>query len=329
MEPFNLPTNTSVFDNFVVLTFIYKTIHDHEITTDVLYPKHLAENSSPSCPVILRYHGGGLVAGSSLYTPFFNPWYLELCHEHSAMIVSPNYRLIPESSVLEIFDDIEDHWRWMHHSLPTLLSVRAPTVHIDLSRIMTAGDSAGGYLSLHMGLSHPNEIKVVNAVYPMTGPDPTNPGGTGRSVFNIPLLPRDILERHMEQIKAREEEQQHPVVLSAETGPERLQLMFAICQWEQIGRLFPQNVDLPYLLKRLENGDRFPRGGVSVFHGRHDSVVPVQVSYDLTRKVQEVDPNLDFRLVVQDGEHGFDHQAKLHDKWLWEAVRDHIKCWLE
>lgn len=32
---------------------------------------------------------------------------------------------------------------------------------------MTAGDSAGGYLSLHLGLSHPNEIRAVTAAYPL------------------------------------------------------------------------------------------------------------------------------------------------------------------
>lgn len=217
----------------------------------------------------------------------------------------------------------------MHGSLPTLLSVQAPTLHADLDRIIAVGDSAGGYLSLHMGLSYPDKIRAVNAVYPMTGPDLFNSGGTGRSVFNIPLLPRDTLDRHIEQIKVSEKEKQSPVVVSAETGPERIQLMFAICQYEQMGRLFPQNVDRLFILKRLENGDRFPRGGVSVFHGRDDSIVPVQVSYDLMRKLQEVDPSLDFRLVVRDGEHGFDHQASLHDGWLWGAVRDHIKCWLE
>ncbi|XHF96374.1 hypothetical protein AWENTII_000011 [Aspergillus wentii] len=103
MDFFN-PLDTSRFANLNILTTTYKTVNDHEITTDVLYPKSLT--SSTPRPVLLRYHGGGFFSGSSLFPGFFNPWYIELAERYGAIIISPNYRLLPESSIEDTLEDI-------------------------------------------------------------------------------------------------------------------------------------------------------------------------------------------------------------------------------
>lgn len=105
--------------------------------------------------------------------------------------------------------------------------------------------------------------------------------------------------------------------------------MFAACQHGQLGQLFPADPIRPYPLERIHAGARFPRGGVLILHGRDDSVAPVEESYALRRKLAQIDPSLNFRLVVRDGEHGFDHLAKLHDVWLWDAIQDIIRSWLD
>jgi len=327
-------TNSSRFEKFTILTTTYKTVHNHAISVDVLYPKSLDEPSSQQLcsiprPILLRYHGGGLIAGYSLFAPFFNPWYLELAEKYSAIIVSPNYRLLPEASVLNVLEDVEDHWQWMHQSLPGFLQhQKKGNIQADLARIFTAGDSAGGYLSLQMGLSHPTEIRAVNAVYPMVNPKaPYFSNGQQRSVFNIPSLPKDTMERYLESVQRHTSP--NPVIPSAEAGIDRLRLMFALTQHAQIGQLFPTDTMIPHPLERLEAGARFPRGGVLVLHGRDDTVSPVEESCLLMSKVTEVDPSLNFRLVIRDGEHGFDHSAKLQDEWLWDAVQDVLKAWLE
>ncbi|KAL4986247.1 alpha/beta-hydrolase [Aspergillus falconensis] len=326
----------SRFDAFFIISVAYKTVHDHEITVDVLYPKSLIEPPNQHLlsvprPVLLRYHGGGLIAGYSLFPPFFSPWYLELAREYSAIIISPNYRLLPESSVLEVLEDVEDHWQWMHQSLPTLLQRETEgMVKADLSRIMTIGDSAGGYLSLQIGLSHPDKIRAVNAVYPMVNPKaPSFSSGQERAVFNLPAYPPDTLRLHLDDIRRQEAVTQKPVIVSAAADADRLRLMFATCQHGQIGQLFPAAPISPYLLERLDAGARFPRGGVLILHGRDDTVAPVEESYLLQRKLAELDPSLNFRLVVRDGEHGFDHLAKLHDVWLWDAIQDIVRSWLD
>ncbi|GFF57384.1 probable carboxylesterase 120 [Aspergillus udagawae] len=329
-------TDLSRFDAFSIISVGYKTVSGHTITVDVLYPKSLNEPSQEQLlsvprPVLLRYHGGGLIAGYSLFPPFFSPWYLELAQEHSAIIVSPNYRLLPESSVLEVLEDVEDHWQWLHQSLPILLQRETNgTVKADLSRIMTIGDSAGGYLCLQMGLNHPDEIRAVNAVYPLVNPKaPYFSSGQERPVFNLPAYPPDTLRLHLDNIKKQEAITQEPVIVSAAADADRFRLMFAACQHGQLGQLFREAPISPYLLERLKAGSRFPRGGVLILHGRDDSVAPVEESYLLQRTLAQVDPSLNFRLVVRDGEHGFDHLAKLHDDWLWDAIQDIVRSWLD
>ncbi|GLA28126.1 hypothetical protein CBS147320_8371 [Aspergillus niger] len=334
-------TDLSRFDAFSIISVGYKTVSDHTITVDVLYPKSLngptqqqqqqQQLLSVPRPVLLRYHGGGLIAGHSLFPPFFSPWYLELAQEYSAIIVSPNYRLLPESSVLDVLEDVEDHWQWMHQSLPSLLQRETNgTVKADLSRIMTIGDSAGGYLSLHMGLSHPDEIRAVNAVYPMVNPKASYfNNGQERPVLNLPAYPPDTLRLHLDSIRRQEAATQKPLIVSAAADADRFRLMFAACQHGQLGQLFPAAPNSPYLLGRLDAGAQFPRGGVLILHGRDDSVAPVEESYMLQRKLAQVDPSLNFRLVVRDGEHGFDHLAKLHDGWLWDAIQDIVRSWLD
>ena len=337
METLSLDSSDmSRFSDFTILTTTYKTVHGHEITTDILYPKTLSQafektQKTPSCPVILRYHGGGLISGYSLFAPFFNPWYLELSKEYSAIIVSPNYRLLPEATIFDILEDVEDHWNWMHKFLSQFLNEYTNgVIQPDLNRILTAGDSAGGYLSIQMGLSHPEWIRAVNAVYPLVDiKSPYFTDQTEKAIFSMPATPRDTLAHHIREVREREETTNHKVVISAPTGPERTQLMFSVSQHGLFEQFFPGDAVELYPLERLDAGAKFPRGGVLVLHGLNDSVVPVEGSYMLKDKIDELDSSLRFRLVVRDGEHGFDHSAKLHDAWLWEAAQDVIHSWLE
>ncbi|KAE8317670.1 alpha/beta-hydrolase [Aspergillus transmontanensis] len=308
-------TDLSRFEAFSIISVGYKMVSSHTITVDVLYPKSLNDPSQDYIlfvprPVLLRYHGGGLIAGYSLFPPFFSPWYLELAQEHLAIIVSPNYRL-PAGGFFAG-------------------TRKNGTVKADLSRIITIGDSVGGYLSLHMGLSHPDEIRAVNAVYAMVNPKaPYFSSGQERPVFNLPAYPPDTMGLHLGKIKRQEAITQQPVIVSAAADADRIRLMFAACQHGQLGQLFPTDPVSPYLLERIDAGARFPRSGVLMLHGRDDSVAPVEESYVLRRKLAQVDPSLNFRLVVRDGEHGFDHLAKLHDVWLWDAIQDIVRSWLD
>lgn len=206
-----LSTKTSFFYGILPILSLESLLLFTKTLVDVFYPKSLdlpfdQQLRHKPRPILLRYHGGGLAGGSSLYPPFFSPWYLELAKENLAIIVFPNYRPLLESSVMDILEDAEDHWQWTHRDMPLFLEQEtAGALQADLSRIMSVGESAGGYLSLQMGLNHASKICAVNAVYPVVDfKTPRFCNGQQKPVFNMSPFPRNYLERHMEEVKRQE-----------------------------------------------------------------------------------------------------------------------------
>src|SRR5690242_4322464 len=245
--------DNSRFANFNILTKIYKTFHGHSISVDILYSKDLDAMPNPTHqPLIIRFHGGGLVSGSSLFPPFFAPWILELAERHSAIIVSPNYRLIPESRVRDTLEDIEDVWAWVHNSLPSILQ-KETTLLIDFNRIITTGDSAGGYLSIQLGLSHPEQIRAVTASYPVVDlEDPRFSEPLTTPVFGLPPFPKDTLAKHLSSLRAAEMTGSGKVVVSADPNLERAPLMWSIVQHGLFGQFYPRAQRDLHPLLRLE-----------------------------------------------------------------------------
>ncbi|GKT45857.1 putative carboxymethylenebutenolidase [Colletotrichum spaethianum] len=324
------PGDFSRFADFTILTTTYKIVTDNPIKTDVLIPKHLTSSSPPattkSCPVILRYHGGGFIAASSLYPGFFQPWHMELAARHNAVIVTPNYRLVPEASIDELLEDIEDHWTWVQRELPAFVEKETSgQVKVDTGRILAAGDSAGGYLSIMAGLSHADKIRAVTAAYPcidiadehfMKGPAGPTLGFT---------LPRAVVDEHYDKMRKGE----LPAIISEDPRLERGTLMLAAIQYGVFSKLFPLEKRHLFPLERLRDGARFPRGGVFVWQGEQDSVVPAKGNVKFGEVVRELDPELEFRLEVREGEHGFDHNAKIDDGWMKDGLSGLLKAWLE
>lgn len=60
------------FDSFNVIDVTYKTLNDHPFKVVVLVPKDI-DKSKPA-PVLVKFHGGGMVFGERLYAPWWPPW---------------------------------------------------------------------------------------------------------------------------------------------------------------------------------------------------------------------------------------------------------------
>jgi acetyl esterase/lipase len=61
---------------------------------------------------------------------------------NSAIIVSPDYRMLPEANGLDIMKDLSDFWEWVHSGLKDEL----PTgIEIDYEKILIEGGSAGTF----------------------------------------------------------------------------------------------------------------------------------------------------------------------------------------
>lgn len=97
---------------------------------------------------------------------------LELAEARGAIMVSPAYRLLPESNGSEILEDVEDFWKWVQNYLPTFIAEKCPGLTVDLNRTATVGESAGGYLALQSAFLFPSaNIKAVMASYCALYPD--------------------------------------------------------------------------------------------------------------------------------------------------------------
>ncbi|MCD7751514.1 MAG: alpha/beta hydrolase [Lachnospiraceae bacterium] len=92
----------------------------------------------PLYPVIVNIHGGGLIMGSKEFNTKFC---LELCRR-GFVVLSLEYRLIPDVDVFQQFDDVA---RGMDQAIETLLMF-----HGDPDRVFVVGDSAGAYLAIYV-----------------------------------------------------------------------------------------------------------------------------------------------------------------------------------
>jgi acetyl esterase/lipase len=116
---------------------IYKTVGDVKIQADVYRP-----DDEKVRPVVVWIHGGALIMGNRAGVP---KNLLDLCRDEGYALVSVDYRLAPEVKLPQIAADIDDAFRWLREDGPKLLK-------IDPDRMVVAGGSAGGYLTLLAGV---------------------------------------------------------------------------------------------------------------------------------------------------------------------------------
>ncbi|CAH0040492.1 unnamed protein product [Clonostachys solani] len=145
-----------------------------------------------------------------------------------------------------------------------------------------------------------------------------------KSVFGMPQMPLNMIKEHMAKVK----DGRLPSIVSSDPKGERTELMFAFIQRGAYRDSFPPDQRQNAILERLEDGSRFPRGGVFVMHGRDDTVVPIEGSFMLQNDLLRLDPELKFHLAARDGEHGFDGTSTLDEEWLATGLADVVSSWL-
>ncbi|MBW0016706.1 MAG: alpha/beta hydrolase [Mycobacterium sp.] len=98
--------------------------------------------SDSNGPVLVYFHGGGLVMGSN---HSFEPLARELASASAATVVAVDYRLAPEAAPPAQFDDAYAATEWV--------STNASTLDVDPRRLAVVGDSAGGSLAAAVALA--------------------------------------------------------------------------------------------------------------------------------------------------------------------------------
>lgn len=162
--------------------------------------------------------------GDSLYMDFWPHWLSDLALQKGAVVISPNYRLMPEATSAEIYNDVDDFWTWLHSSaLASLLARHSTPTELDLNRVLAAGDSAGGLLGIYLALAYPAELRAALVAYPWVNP--------ASEYFNAPRTSppfgqhtlKAVIDRTMSSVAAG-------TPASSVTSPDRFVYMLAACE---------------------------------------------------------------------------------------------------
>lgn len=132
-----------------VQTFTYKKVGDLEIKLDV----HRRAGDDMR-PLAVWIHGGALISGGRQGIGKLGAVLLDAGY----CVASIDYRLAPETKLPGIIEDLEDAFRWLRENARARL-------HADSSRIVVAGESAGGYLALTAGFRVQPRVAAVIALY--------------------------------------------------------------------------------------------------------------------------------------------------------------------
>lgn len=112
-------------------------------------------------PVMVFYHGGGFIIGS-LYT--YEPYCAEIARLLDLPVISIDYRLAPEHLFPAAAEDCEAATRWVASNPPEL--------GLEVTGIVTSGDSAGGNLTIVTTMAlrdEPADVPVLlqHPIYPV------------------------------------------------------------------------------------------------------------------------------------------------------------------
>ncbi|RAR03038.1 alpha/beta-hydrolase [Stemphylium lycopersici] len=326
MAPLDDTRPATRFDSFNVYKTSYKKIGEHEIGVAVLVPKDLKPGKHP---VMVKFHGGGLVTGDALYADWISAFFVPLIHRTCSIVVLPNYRLIPEHTGADILQDLADFWTWFHSGgVDAFLSSQHALgadkegssnslISLDYTKILASGDSAGGYMALMSGLTQPRgTIKALLAQYPMTNYLRAEPAD---SFFGFPPPPESVIAEHMATVEPG-------VVVSSATPPARSPLSLALALYGQYLKYFGDDEKMwPVGLV----GEKESLPPTWIVHGGADSLVSVEDCRAFVDKCKGLKDG-EVKLVVREGEdHGFDAEVKEDEaEWLKEGLRWVEKKWL-
>ncbi|KAF2029909.1 alpha/beta-hydrolase [Setomelanomma holmii] len=301
-------TPATRFDSFAVYRTSYKKIGNHEIEVGILVPKDLEPGKHP---VIVKFHGGGLITGDCLYPDWLAAFFIPLIHRNSAITILPNYRLIPEHNGADITSDLADFWTWFHNgNVDKYLSSQSRDISLDYEHVLVSGDSAGGYMALMSALTLPRDrVQACLAQYPMTWYLRRSPA---EEFLDEPAPGPEIIDEHMSSVTP-------DTVISSATPPARMRLSYAMSVFNRYLEFFGDDKKL-WPMYLIEDKDWAPP--TWIIHGDADTAVSIEDSREFVEKWKARGMGNEARLDVREGmEHGFDiGMRENEEKWLRDGL---------
>ncbi|KAI0024134.1 alpha/beta-hydrolase [Xylariomycetidae sp. FL0641] len=300
----------------------YKRVNGQPIDAYILIPKG---GPGEKRPLLVRIHGGGFTEGTC--DGFIAPWILSLALAHNAVIVAPDYRLLPQASWTDALDDMRSSWGWVSAGLCSLLP------EVDLQSTACVGESAGGYLAAQSAqLRLFPRLRALILQYAALHPTAALAALSAEN-----QTPRRVLDEALAEVDAEPDG-----IATRRPYGSTLPLQLALMQ--HLGLRFP-GVDLAdegnawldpvrglgSCPAAAAEGREEENGGMPptfLFHGRDDaSPAPVAGSEAWAARFREVFPQTPLLFVLRDGGHGCDQGDMLAAPWLREPVEFVERFW--
>ncbi|KAK4155641.1 Alpha/Beta hydrolase protein [Chaetomidium leptoderma] len=318
----------SKFDSFRRRDVVYTTVAGHGILASIFTPKRVEEErrhdgAHVKVPVLVFWHGGGFVVGDRLYEPWWPDWILEFALSQRAMIVAPDYRLLPEACGADILQDMDAFWTWFLGTLPGMAASESWRVRPDVDHIVCAGHSAGASIAAHSALERPDAgIKALVSFYGALFDSPDFKIARPRMIAGSwPPPPREA------EAKIRSYIRRTKGTVRTDGDPaEMWELFTSILQQGRLPRIYNQRPD-PRLniLGRIEAKKSLPP--IWLVHGQNDSVVPVACSTEFIKRLEAILPDAPSVLSVLPGEHCFDVSLTMREPWIADGCSFLLKYW--
>jgi len=268
-------------------THVYKQNDMYALKLDAYLP----ENSVKSLPVVIYIHGGALIFGSRKDV---NENEIQAILNEGIAYISIDYRLAPETKLMDIIVDVEDAIRWVREEGAKLYA-------FDESRIAVLGKSAGGYLALLSG-TFQNRSNAIISFY-----------GYGDILGDWYSLPSPHYNKSPKVSANEAEKCITSDILTHADYPKRWPLYLHTRQtgsWASLVSGYePSEIYTeltPYC--PISNIDsKYPP--TFLLHGSEDTDVPVEQSKNMYSAL--LDMNIKTQIYIQqNGEHGFDRMWK-------------------
>ncbi|KAL4977325.1 Alpha/Beta hydrolase protein [Aspergillus desertorum] len=335
----------SRFSPFTRIDLPYRIINSIPLEATVLVPKSILHSSGrhdKKHPVMVRWHGGGFVVGHRMYEPWFAQWLLDLALDHEAIIVTPDYRLLPESNGSDILSDVAHFWEWMQ-SLPQCMEQRA-LPRPDINNVLCCGESSGGFISVYCALRSDTMLPLQGRVLETAGAKGVEEQVRIRAVISIsapldatapeykvprprifmgrsPPPPREALRNIRAYINAIP---RGAIRTGCEPTSDMWELLLCIAQQAFLPRLFGIRAGegkpaIEGIMDMLDNSGHI-MVPVWIVHGTNDTMCPPICSTGFAARLREVQPRLPVHLSLCPGEHLFDVNTGMDADWVQEGT---------
>ncbi|KAK5112007.1 hypothetical protein LTR62_004541 [Meristemomyces frigidus] len=328
-SPSNSFSDHPKYSPYTTSEITYTTIHSTPLEATLLVPNTI-KGKPGKYPLAIRWHGGFWITGHRLLPDWYPTWVLDFCLKHSAIVITPDYRLLPEANGADILEDLRTFYAWLLE--PGNLASHLPEgVEADMENLLVTGESAGGWLAWQSALHQRSRTAAVIMHYPVidlrdphytaAGPKQLFPGAPAE-------LPPQILANYLSKLKGGE-------VVPNDPGTTRSPLVLSIAQQGRMPEFFGTERGL-YPLEQVADGavtSSLPP--MWILHGRDDTAVPVSGTEKMVEALKGKGVGeKGLHVTIEAGDHGFDthapgtgEPASLETRWVEEGVAFIERSW--